>query len=241
MIRLVVEPAIWERFAGLRIVLVWAGGLDNRRERPELASALERAIERAREGWSQPNAQSHPYIAAWREAVKITGFSGKKFPSSIEALARRVLSGKGIGTINPLVDFYNRVSLTHVVPAGGWDLEALEDGPAGRVDLRLTLTQGGERFQAIGAPAPLGVEAGEAAYLVGDQVVTRHFVWRQSELGKLTGETNRALLVSECLGAVDDETAGAVARDLADGLAEHFGAEPRSAVLTAGAEPLELD
>ena len=239
--RLVVDEAIWERFPNLRVILVWAGGIDNRTERPGLDRELERTMATLREGWTHPSPQAHPYIAAWREAIKSTGFSGKKFPSSIEALARRVLSGKGLGSINPLVDFYNRVSLEHLVPAGGWDLEGLSDGRGGGADLRLALTAGGERFRALGADEAVGVEPGEAAYLYGDRVVTRHFVWRQSDRGKLTHATSRVLLISECLGAVSDDVARAVEEDLADGLARHFGVEPRSVVLTAESEPPAFD
>jgi DNA/RNA-binding domain of Phe-tRNA-synthetase-like protein len=39
------------------------------------------------------------------------GVSGRKFPSSIEALLRRAFKGGEPLRINPLVDFYNAVSL----------------------------------------------------------------------------------------------------------------------------------
>ncbi len=234
--RFEVDRAIWERFPGLRVILVWADGIDNRAERPELRRELDATMSALGSAWEYPNPQSHPHIAAWRDLMKSLGFSGKKFPSSIEALARRTLSGKGLASINPLVDLYNRISLAHLVPAGGWDLADFD----GR-ELRLVLTDGGERFRALGTDQTVGVEPGEAAYLVGDQVVTRHFVWRQSDLGKLTEATEYALLISECLEEVDDETARAVAAELEGGLRDHFGVEPRSAVLTAGAGPLSID
>lgn len=234
--RFVIDEVIWDRFPGLRVLLAWADGIDNRTERPELSRELDETIAALRAGWSHPNPQSHPYIAAWRKLLNGIGFSGKKFPSSIEALARRVLSGRGLASINPLVDFYNRISLTHLVPAGGWDLADFDGG-----DLRLALTAGGERFRALGSEETVAVEPGEAAYLVGDQVVTRHFVWRQSDLGKLTRDTERALLISECLEEVDDEDARAAAGELEAGLAHHFGVTPRSALLTTGCEALSID
>ncbi|MDP8946327.1 MAG: hypothetical protein M3N03_10425 [Actinomycetota bacterium] len=39
------------------------------------------------------------------------GVSGRKFPSSIEDLLRRAFKGGEPLRINPLVDFYNAVSL----------------------------------------------------------------------------------------------------------------------------------
>jgi len=226
----VVDEGVWRRFPGLRIVLVWAAEIDNRSERPGVAGELARAINTLQADWSLPNPQSHPRIAAWREAIRATGFSGKKFPSSIEALTRRVVGGKGLGSINPLVDFYNAVSLTHLVPAGGWDLDTL--AADGEAELRLCLAAGGERFRALGADEAVAVEPGEAAYVVGDQVVTRHFVWRQSDLGKLTPDTRRALLISECLREVPDSIAQEVASAFADGLSRHFGVRAQTSVVS---------
>ncbi len=231
--RFTIDSDVWQRFPGLRILLVWAEGIDNSTDLPHVQTALDESIDGLSGRWSHPNPQSHPYIAAWRDAIRDTGFSGKKFPSSIEALTRRVLGGKGLGSINPLVDFYNSVSLRHVVPAGGWDLDdlATEDG-----ELRLRLAGGDERFRALGTDQEIGIEPGEAAYVVGNQVVTRHFVWRQSDLGKLTRDTRRALLISECLSAVPEEVAERVEHDLAEGLASHFGVEVRRAVASVADE-----
>ena len=76
----------------------------------------------ARSASDHDNPQSHPRVAAWRTAMSEVGISGRKFPSSIESLLRRAFKGGGPPHINPLVDFYNAVSLRHVVPAGGFDL-----------------------------------------------------------------------------------------------------------------------
>lgn len=240
--RFIVDPAIWELFPGMRLVAIWADGIENRTARPELEAGLEAAVGELSAGWRYPNPQSHPHVAAWRAAIRASGFSGKRYPSSIEALTRRALSGRGIGSINPLVDLYNTVSLSHVVPAGGWDLD---DFAAHGGDLRLTRTRGGERFQALGSEAEVPVEAGEISYLLGEEVVTRHFVWRQSELGKLTPRTTRALLVSEVLGGIGREleadVAATVESDLVAGLRRHFGCEARGVVLTSDAEPQDLE
>jgi hypothetical protein len=45
------------------------------------------------------------------EAMTAMGVSGRKFPSSIEDLLRRAFKGGEPLRINPLVDFYNVVSL----------------------------------------------------------------------------------------------------------------------------------
>ena len=43
--------------------------------------------------------------------------------SSIEALLKRVNNSNHIGTINPLVDIYNSISLKYALPCGGEDID----------------------------------------------------------------------------------------------------------------------
>ena len=86
-----------------------------------------------------------------RDDLRIRSFP----PSSIEALTRRVLSGRGLGNINPLVDLYNAISLQHVVPVGGWDADDLQG------DALLYRTRGGEPFHELGTSKLVQAEAGE--------------------------------------------------------------------------------
>ena len=64
-----------------------------------------------------------------------------------------------MGSINPLVDIYNTVSLTYALPCGGEDIDTF----AG--DLRLTVTQGGDAFRALGDEADSETLPGEVCYL----------------------------------------------------------------------------
>ncbi len=98
------------------------------------------------------------------------GVSGRRFPSSIEALLRRAFKGGEPPRINPLVDFHNSVSLRHVVPAGGFDLEDI-DGP-----LELRLTRQKDTFQPLDGSSEVGVEPGEVAYACGNEILTRYFI-----------------------------------------------------------------
>jgi B3/4 domain/alpha/beta hydrolase fold len=76
--------------------------------------------------------------------------------------------------INPLVDFYNALSLRHVVPAGGFNLAQLDD----YFELRLTRREA--TFHPLDSASAESVELGEVAYASGNEVLTRHFVWKQS-------------------------------------------------------------
>ncbi|HEU0302834.1 MAG TPA: phenylalanine--tRNA ligase beta subunit-related protein [Longimicrobium sp.] len=224
-----IHPEVWEALPGMRLVVVLAEGLDNRSPAPGVRALQAAAADRLRTGWPYPNAQSHPHVAAWRDVYKRLGISVKKHPSAIEALVRRVLGGGSLPALNPLVDLYNTISLRHVVPAGGWDADELTGGT-----IELGFTAGGEPFRALGEEETATVGASELAYRDSEELVTRHFVWRQSEKAKVTPETRRAFLVSEILEPVGAEVAERVRRDLAGEIEARLGATVSSACLDPG-------
>jgi DNA/RNA-binding domain of Phe-tRNA-synthetase-like protein len=223
-VRFVVSPKIFELYPGLKLPVVVAQGLE--------PTANSIRVEKLwREAWEEAgllastyaNAQSHPRVAAWREAMAATGVSGRKYPSSVESLLRRAFKGGEPPRINPLVDFYNSISLRYVVPAGGFDLALLGDA------LELRLTREADTFRPLDSASAERVEPKEVAYASGNEILTRHFVWKQSHKGLLSESTRSVFLVSEVLGEVEESADGlaqAVLEDLCEGLRRHFGAEP---------------
>jgi DNA/RNA-binding domain of Phe-tRNA-synthetase-like protein len=200
----------------MRIVAILARGIDNSQPKPQLSRDWQEVWIAATAARVYGNSQSHPRVRPWREAFRQIGFSGKDYPSSIEALLRRALKGGAPVSINPIVDLYNAVSLRHVVPAGGFDASFLDD------DLVLRFTRGGDVFQALDEASPMSVPAGEVAYASGSLVLTRHFVWRQARAGLITDTTRDVLLVSEILNGLPDGVADAVEADLLRGLELFF-------------------
>lgn len=224
-----VEPEVFERIPNLRIAVAVAtsGDLDNAAAHPEIEDLWASAWRQAEAASAYGNAQSHPRIRPWREAFQRMGVSGKQFPSSVEALLRRALKGGEPFTINPLVDFYNAISLRHLVPAGAFDLDGLND------TLELRLSRLGDSFQALDDAEPIMVPPGEVSYTTGANIVTRHIVWRQSRAGLVTPATRRAILVSEVLTDLGPTAADDVASEFQRGLDDYFGTPSATKVLTA--------
>ena len=222
--RFVVDPEIFKLYPGLRLPVAVAENVEAAADTAGVEKVWRQAWEEA--GRSAPtygNAQSHPRVTAWRDAMAATGVSGRKFPSSVESLLRRAFKGGETPSINPLVDFYNAVSLRHVVPAGGFDLAQLDDA------LELRLTREADTFRPLDSASAERVEPKEIAYASGNEILTRHFVWKQSHTGLLGASTRSVFLVSEVLGEVEESADGlaqAVLEDLCEGLRRHFGAEP---------------
>jgi DNA/RNA-binding domain of Phe-tRNA-synthetase-like protein len=217
----------------VRIAVAIAHGLDNAAARPGIEAAWREAWDVAgREGVAYGNAQSHPRVRPWRDRFQALGVSGKQFPSSIEALLRRALKGGEPFHINPLVDWYNAISLRHVVPAGAFDLAPI----AGPLDLRLT--RAGDRFLALDAAEPVDVPPGEVAYADGATILTRHFVWRQAKTALLEAHTRDVVLLSEVLGEVGAGVAEAVLADFRAGLEGEFGVPLDATAIVDEAHPM---
>lgn len=229
----VISPEVLGLFPGLRIVVALAEGLDNSRERPAVRDSW-RFVWKEASGLAVSNAQSHPRVRAWRERFQANGVSGKKFPSSIEALLRRALKGGEPLHINPLVDFYNAVSLRHLVPAGGFDVGELPG------DLELRLSRPGDEFQALDEETSTTVSPGEVSYAVENVILTRHFVWKQSRTALIGPATTRAMLVSEILAEVGEPVAKEVEGSFRSGLEEWFQVEARTYVIGSLCTTIEL-
>jgi DNA/RNA-binding domain of Phe-tRNA-synthetase-like protein len=229
-----VESEVFARLPGMRLAVVVARELDNRARRPAVDDAWATTwAAGAGEASRYGNAQSHPRVLAWRQRLQAAGVSMRHFPTSIEALLRRAMKGGSPFRINPLVDFYNAVSLRRVVPVGGFDLDRVP-GP-----LSVRLTRDGDTFSALDADGAVPVPPGELAYATGTTVLTRQLMWRQAREGLIHPETRSVFLVSESLPEVGPAMAETVLEDLGVGLARDFGASVKSFVVDAAAPRIQ--
>lgn len=225
---LTIHPEIFERFPEMTITVAVADGIDNRQARPDVDAFWAAAWEEARVAANQlESAQAHPRVAPWREPFKAMGLAPRDFRSSIEALMRRARGGGEPFRINPLVDFYNAISLRHVIPVGGFDLDTTGD------PIELRNTRVGDTYQAFDSDRETALPAGEVAYVAGHVTLTRHFVWRQSRAGMVRPETTRLFLVDESLALVGRDAAAALLDDVVTGLDQFFGVRAAPSLLDA--------
>jgi DNA/RNA-binding domain of Phe-tRNA-synthetase-like protein len=105
-----------------------------------------------------------------------------------------VLKGEEVPPINRVVDAYNAVSLRHVLPAGGEDLDRLES------DLTLAFSDGTEPFDLMsGDGTPETPDAGEVVWKDSAGVTCRRWNWRQCRRTRLLPETKNAYFVLDRL------------------------------------------
>lgn len=148
----------------------------------------------------------HPHVAAWHDAYRAFGAKPQRTAPSVDALIRRARAG-GLPRVNWVVDLYNAVSVAHVLPVGGEDLDGFV-GP-----LRLIRATGIERFDTVkdGQPHAEHAEPGEVVWADDQGVTCRRWNWRQGTRTRLHEGSTRALFLLERLAPMPLEALAAAA------------------------------
>ena len=197
MTKFQVASEIFELFPDLSIGVLSLSNIDNTGQHDALSQLLLDAQEEQRLALAGMTLSQHPHIAPWREAYRAFGVKAKKYPSSIENLLKRVTKGETMRNINPLVDLYNVVSLKHLMPVGGEDLDAIQ----GDLDLRFAGETEAEIY-LLGDNEAKAPKPGEVIYSDDAGAICRRFNWKEADRSKLTESTKNAVLVIEALPPV---------------------------------------
>ena len=162
--------------------------MDNKRQIPELYRLQKEAIKHAQEQIGDQPPTRHPHIASWRELYRSFGTKPGDYRPSAEALIRRCIKTGSLPRINNAVDLYNIVSVRHVIPMGGFDLDKV-DG-----DIYLRFSAGDETFIPLGPGDPEKTYSGEAVYADDSRILTRRWNYRDADSTKITEETKNLVM-----------------------------------------------
>jgi DNA/RNA-binding domain of Phe-tRNA-synthetase-like protein len=199
-----VEPAVFTLRPDYRALLILADGL----QPGPSDGTTEKLLRTAEEG----AVAEHPHLDAWRDAFRGFGAKPQRTRSSVDALIRR--APRGLPRIDRLTDAYNAVSVAHVVPIGGEDVDRYQ-GP-----LRLVRAAGDEPFDTTveGAPAVEHPSPGEVVWRDDLGVTCRRWNWRQCVRTRITSTTTRAVFILDALGPMSDSDLAAAGDALAAAL-----------------------
>lgn len=178
-----VKPEVFELNPQLQFGIIIGTGLNNSESTDEDVQAMRKAEDYVREIIKSEELKSLPIIKEYRNTMKEAGINPNKFVVSTEAMLKRVIKNNSLPTINAIVDLCNVISLENQISLGGHDLADIQD------DLSVGFSKGTEKFLPFGADEYEEVEEGELIFTSGDIVQTRKWIWRQSELGKMTLDT----------------------------------------------------
>ncbi|MDM0799644.1 B3/4 domain-containing protein [Clostridium perfringens] len=195
MKKFIIEDDFWELFPNAKIGIITCNGIDNTiKDENQYKDMISQGEKEALTHLTNEEFSSNEVIKVWRDAFK--KFKTKKGArSSIEALLKRVSTGKGLGTINPLVDIYNFISLKYAMPCGGEDMDKFIG------DIRLTKATGDESFITLGSDKSEPPYEGEIVYKDDEGAICRCWNWRESVRTMLTEDTKNAFL---CIELVDE-------------------------------------
>jgi DNA/RNA-binding domain of Phe-tRNA-synthetase-like protein len=223
--KFVIEDDFWSLFKGAKIGVVICKGIDNSiKDEEKYKEALLEAEKQALNYLQNEEFSSNEVIKVWREAFQ--KFKTKKGArASIEALLKRVYNGNHLGTINPLVDIYNCISLRYALPCGGEDIHKF----AG--DIRLTKAVGNENFVTLGTDKSEPPYEGEIVYKDNEGAICRCFNWRESVRTMLTEDTKNAFLCIELVDEKRTEEFENALKDLAKTVQDNLGGTCKISIL----------
>ena len=234
--RFEVEAAIFEKFPDAVIGVVVAWGADNRGV-GKIDDLLAKAIQNAREQFATPaDVAAHPVIARWRKAFEIAGLNPNKYKSSVEALLTRVAKGDSIGSISPVVDCVNTVSMTDIVPVGAHDLSRMEGDT-----IQVRLSHEGDVFTPFSAAETEPVPVGEIVYADAAEVRTRRWVWRQGEKAKTTAATTSVFCPIDGFGDLNETEVRLATDTLARLLRDMTGAQTGTFFVNRATPSIDFD
>ncbi|WP_455539160.1 B3/B4 domain-containing protein [Terrisporobacter sp.] len=195
MKKFIIEDEFWSLFPNAKIGVIVCNNIDNTiKDSEQYKELILEGEKSALNNLTDEEFSSNQVIKVWRDAFR--QFKTKKGArASIEALLKRVSNGNHIGTINPLVDIYNYISLKYALPCGGEDIDKF-DG-----DIRLTRANGTEEFIPLGSDENASPYEGEVVYKDNAGAICRCWNWREAVRTMLTEDTKNAFL---CLELVDE-------------------------------------
>lgn len=235
MKKFIIEDSFWSLFPDAKIGIVICNGIDNSiKDKEQFAEMISAGETEALKYLQDAEFSNNRVIKVWREAFQ--KFKTKKgVRASIEALLKRVHNGNHIGTINPLVDIYNSISLKYALPCGGEDIDKF----AGNI--RLTAAVGNEEFIPLGTDENSPPYEGEIVYKDDMGAICRCWNWREAVRTMLTENTKNAFMCIESVDETRSEEFENALNELAANVRENLGGTCKISVLDINNKELVIE
>ena len=235
VMRFKIDSKIFDAFPGLGIGVIIAKGVNNSGIDDGVQAMLSEQVKRIRTAHNLEALPQEPKIDTWRKAYTKFGGKPKENRSSVENLHRLILRGTDLRHINKLVDAYNLISLKHMVPVGGEDIDKMQG------DIILTFAGQNEvPVLLLGDKEPRPPHAGEVIYKDGVSTICRRWNWREADRTKLTEGTKNCILVIEGLPPVTKNEIETATSELSDLIKKSCGGTVTNDVLDQSRSEIEF-
>lgn len=232
--KLKIDDKIIERYPTLNIGIIVAKGINNTGEDSDVLSQLTKQSEVVKSEYDLETLKDVPKINTWREAYREFGAKPKKHTCSVENLYRMILEDIQLRHINKIVDIYNYISLKHLVPVGGDDIDNI-DG-----DITLRLAKGDEAFIRLNSNEVDHPKEGEVVYTDDKEVLCRRWNWRECDKSKMTEQTKNVALVVDGLAPTTKGNVQAVVAELSQLVETYCGGEIVTHILNRDSREAEI-
>ena len=175
-----IDKSVFELNPEIKFGILIGNNLKNSGTTPDDEKRLRKAENKMKDEIKPEEIRDLPNVKMYREVMQKSGINPNKYPPSVEAMFKRIVKGGQLPVINALVDLCNAVSVEKGISLGGHDLIDIHD------DLEVRYSRKGDVFLPFGSENYEDVQEGELIFTSGNIVQTLKWVWRQSELGKLT-------------------------------------------------------
>lgn len=175
-----IDKSVFELNPEIKFGILIGNNIKNSDTTPDDEERLRKAENRMRDEIKPDEIRDLLNVKLYREVMQKSGINPNKYPPSVEAMFKRIVKGGHLPVINALVDLCNAVSVENGISLGGHDLKDIHE------DLEVRYSRKGDVFLPFGSEAYEDVQEGELVFTSGNIVQTLKWVWRQSELGKLT-------------------------------------------------------
>ncbi len=217
--RFEIASEVFEKLPTACFGVVAVSGVNNAAEYVKIEELLNAAIANSENLYKDVKIKESEAIAPYREAFRALDINPNKFMCSIEALLTRISKGKGMPKISPVVDLGNAVSLKYSLPIGAHDADTFTEV------LEVRAAREGDSFIPFGGGEAEEADTGEIVYVSGGEIRTRRWTWRQSDIGKIHGGTNRLLYPIDGFSDINKAAVLAARDELAELLRTVFSAE----------------
>lgn len=233
--RFIVGKDIFTKFPDFCVGVVVGEGIYRKEPVEKIQQLLQTSVQETHRLLQEGSLKERPEIAVWREAFRSLDINPNKYPSSIEALLKRVSKKPEFPSINNVVDLVNALSIKHMVPMGAHDLDQL----AGNIEIRFS--REGDLFTPFGSDTTEEVPPGEPVYSDDLEVRTRIWIWRQGEKAKTTPDSTRIFFPLDGFQGVTRDRVITARDELKDKLEQLLQARCRSYLVEADNPEVDLE
>jgi DNA/RNA-binding domain of Phe-tRNA-synthetase-like protein len=229
-----VSEELFQKFPDFCVAVVVAEGINDGQLIPEIEKMLFSSVQEVHSILKDSNLKERKEIAVWRAAFERLGINPNKFPSSIEALLKRIAKKPEFPSINNVVNLVNAIGIKNMVPMGAHDLDKTKG------DIQIRFSREGDLFTPFGSSEQEEVPPGEPVYADDLEVRTRIWVWRQGEKAKVTPESSRIFFPIDGFKGFTEENVLSARDELVEYLPRFFDCRTRTYWIDAGSPEANL-